>query len=107
MPKIINTYGLPAVIYMVVFFIACVYTISQLIFNTSNSELSGVFPMVVTMPWSLLLFNFLDKSGYINWYDSFAGNHIVYGLLALLPMVIYASINTFILYMIFGRKKEI
>lgn len=44
----------------------------------------------------------LNSLGYITWYDHFAGNPVIYGLLALLPLLIAALVNSIILYYI-GR----
>ena len=44
----------------------------------------------------------LDSLGYITWYDHFAGNPVVYGLLALLPLLLAALVNATILYFV-GR----
>ncbi len=73
-----------------------------LIFHTANSEFSGLLPILETLPWSIMVTPILDSLGYIGWYNHFAGNPLVYGLFALLPLLFGAFVNAIILYFI-GR----
>ena len=76
------------------------YTMYLLAFHTADSELSGMLPAIVTFPWSMIIHPIFDSIGYITWYDQFADNPVVYGLLALFPLLLAALINATILYFI-------
>ena len=73
-----------------------------LVFDTANSELSFVFPLIVSLPWSLLLQPFWEWLGFIHWYGQFAGNPALYGFFATLTIVPGVAANAFIVYFI-GR----
>lgn len=88
--------------YLGIFALSGIYMLYLLIFHTANSEFSGLLSILVTLPWSIIMTPVLNSLGYITWYDHFAGNPVIYGLLALLPLLIAALVNSIILYYI-GR----
>jgi hypothetical protein len=88
--------------YLGIFLLSGIYMLYLLIFHTANSEFSGLFSIFLTLPWSILVTPIMDLLGYINWYNQFAGNPLIYGLFALLPLLSGALVNAIILYFI-GR----
>ncbi|MGD0589820.1 MAG: hypothetical protein ABSA44_03335 [Bacteroidota bacterium] len=88
--------------YLGIFLLSGIYMLYLLIFHTANSEFSGLFSILITLPWSIIVTPMLDSLGYMSWYNHFAGNPLVYGLLALLPLLSAALVNAIILYFI-GR----
>ena len=95
--------GLSFVIaYLAVYLFAEFIAFRALIFDTANSELSGVPAILVTLPWSIMFGPFWDLVGFVKWYDRFAGTPALYGFLASLTILPGAIINAVILYYI-GR----
>lgn len=84
--------------YLALFFAAEMWAIYILVTQTSTSEFCGLPAVVVTLPWSALMTPILIGSGYIAWYERFAGNPVVYGLFAMLGLLPSALINAGILY---------
>lgn len=91
--------------YLAVFLLAEFIVFGSLIFDTRRSELSGLFAIVVTLPWSVMLRPLWDAAGFIKWYGRFAGTPAVYGLFASMTVLPGAIINAAILYHI-GRAVE-
>jgi len=89
-----------AVAYLAVFLFAEVIAFRALIFDTANSELSGVPAIFVTLPWSLMFERFWDSVGYVNWYNQFGGTPTLYGFFASLTVLPGWIINAAILYYI-------
>jgi len=71
-----------------------------LIFETANSDLSGVLAILVTAPWSMMLVSICSASGYIAWYGRFAGTPALYGFFAMLGILPGAILNAIIVYQI-------
>jgi hypothetical protein len=90
------------VAYFAIFLFAEFIAFRALIFDTANSELSGVFAIFVTLPWSIMLVPFWDLVGFVKWYGRFAGTPALYGFFASLTILPGAIINAVILYYI-GR----
>ena len=88
--------------YLGIFALSGIYTLYFLIFHAASSEFSGLLPVLLTLPWSMVMILILDGLGYITWYDHFADNPVAYGLLALLPLLLAALVNATIIYFI-GR----
>jgi hypothetical protein len=91
-----------AIAYLAIVFLADLTAFHALIFDTAHSELSGVFAMFVTLPWSIILAPFWDWAGFVDWYGRFARTPAVYGFFASLTILPGAIINAAILYNI-GR----
>ena len=101
--KLRSRLGLRLVIaYLAIVFLAELTAFHALIFDTAHSELSGVFAMFVTLPWSIILAPFWDWAGFVDWYGRFARTPAVYGFFASLTVLPGAIINAAILYYI-GR----
>jgi hypothetical protein len=94
-----------ASVYLTVFFLAYLYVLWALVFNTANSELCGVLEILVTLPWSFPWIFLINKTGYVAWYSQFASQHVLYGTLATLVDLPPALLNAAILYFI-GKKTE-
>jgi hypothetical protein len=88
--------------YLAIFLFAEVIAFRALIFDTANSELSGVFAIFVTLPWSIMFGRFWVSVGFIKWYSQFASTPALYGFFASLTDLPGAIINAVILYYI-GR----
>jgi hypothetical protein len=58
--------------YVTIFLFAEFLAFRALIFDTANSELSGVPATFVTLPWSIMLGPIWDLTGFAKWYDRFA-----------------------------------
>jgi len=91
--------------YIGIFLLSGIYMLYLLIYHTANSEFSGLLPIVETLPWSIIVTPLLDSLGYMSWYNHFAGTPLVYGLFALIPLLLGAFVNAIILYFI-GRLFE-
>jgi membrane protein DedA with SNARE-associated domain len=89
-----------SLVYLAVFLLAGGYAIYSLVFNTANSELSGVPAILVAMPWSLVVVPIVNGLGYVSWYGHFAGQPALYGFLAMLGLLPAALLNMIILYFI-------
>jgi hypothetical protein len=76
-----------AIGYLAVFVVAECLTLYDLVFHTAQSEFSGLWIIVVGLPWSLMLSPVWSAVGYVNWYSRFAGTPLVYGLLATGPVL--------------------
>jgi len=85
-------------IYLGVFFLTGIFALCVLVFNTKNSEFSGIFSILVTLPWSFLFLPVEKALGYVSWYEKFAGTPFIYGCFALLGMTPGALLNTILLY---------
>ena len=95
--------GLTFVIaYLAIFLFAEFLAFRALIFDTANSELSGVPAIFVTLPWSVMMGPFWDLVGFVKWYERFASTPALYGFFASLTTLPGAIINAVILYYI-GR----
>lgn len=88
--------------YLAIFLLAEAVAFRALIFDTANSELSGVPAIFVTLPWSLMFGPFWDSVGFVNWYNQFAGTPALYGFFASLTVLPGWIINAAILYCIGG-----
>ena len=88
--------------YLAIFLFAEAIAFHALIFDTANSELSGVPAIFVTLPWSLMFARVWDSVGFINWYNQFASTPALYGFFASLTDLPGFIINAAILYYI-GR----
>ena len=88
--------------YLGIFVLSGIYMLYLLVSHTANSEFFGLLSILITLPWSMMMTPISDSLGYIDWYNHFAGNPVVYGLLALLPLMIAALVNACILYFV-GR----
>jgi hypothetical protein len=88
--------------YLAIFLFAEFIIFRALIFDTANSELSGVLAMFVTLPWSILFGPLWDWVGFVKWYGQFASTPALYGFFASLTILPGAIINAAILYYI-GR----
>lgn len=88
--------------YLAIFLLAEGLAFHALIFDTANSELSGVPAIFVTLPWSLMFASFWDSVGFVNWYNQFAGTPALYGFFASLTDLPGFIINAAILYGIGG-----
>ena len=86
--------------YLGIFFLSGIHMLYLLIFHAANSEFSGLFAIMVTLPWSIMIAPLLDSLGYIAWYEHFAGNPAVYGLFALAPFSLAALVNAAFLYLV-------
>lgn len=84
--------------YLAIFLFAEALAFRALIFDTANSELSGVPAIFVTLPWSLMFGSFWDSVGFVNWYNQFAGTPALYGFFASLTDLPGFIINAAILY---------
>jgi ABC-type glycerol-3-phosphate transport system permease component len=84
--------------YLSCFALAEAYALAQLTFNTRHSEFSGIFAILVTLPWSMMTIPIARSVGYIAWYDQFASTPALYGLLGGLVLLPGALINALILY---------
>ena len=80
-------------IYLGLFILSGLFAMFSLVFNTAHSEFSGIFAILVTLPWSIIL-------KIPNWYDKYASMHVLYGLCAMLNLTPGALINATILYYI-------
>jgi hypothetical protein len=97
--KLRSRLGLIFVIaYLAIFLLAELTCFYSLIFDTANSALSGVFPIIVTLPWSILFGHFWDSVGYVKWYGRFAGTPALYGFFASLTILPGAIINVILVY---------
>jgi hypothetical protein len=94
-----------ALAYLAIFLFAEFTLFHALIFNTANSELSGVPAIIVTLPWSMMLAPFWDWAGFVKWYGQFAGTPALYGIFASMTVLPGAIINAVILYYI-GRLMD-
>jgi hypothetical protein len=74
--------SLLAIVYLAAFLVAECLTLYDLVFHTAQSEFSGLWIIVVALPWSLMLSPLWNAVGYVEWYGRFAGTPLVYGLLA-------------------------
>jgi hypothetical protein len=83
-----------ALSYLAIFALAEAFAFHRLVFHTATSEFSGLFALLATMPWSMIRVPLADSLGYIAWYDRFAGNFAVLGLLP------GAILNAVILYFV-------
>jgi hypothetical protein len=98
--------------YLAIFLFAEFLAFRALIFETANSELSGVPAIFVTLPWSVVFGPFWDLTGFVKWYDRFASTPALYGFFASLTILPGAIINAVILYYIgraidrFARKQR-
>ena len=70
-----------AIAYLAVFLLAQCFTVAAMKLNPANSEMSGIFGVLVTLPWSLMLVPIWNALGYIEWYGRFANSPGLYGLL--------------------------
>jgi hypothetical protein len=101
--KLRSRLGLIFVIaYLAIFLLAEFIIFRALMFDTANSELSGVFAIFVTLPWSVIFGPFWDLVGFVKWYARFASTPALYGFFASLTILPGAIINAVILYNI-GR----
>ncbi|MBS3902832.1 MAG: hypothetical protein KGZ30_00435 [Anaplasmataceae bacterium] len=87
--------------YFGVFVLSGLYAIYLLVFNTANSEFSGMVALLVTLPWSVIFSPVLSSFGYIDWYTQFASSPAVYGIFAVLGLLPGAIINAIVLYFLF------
>lgn len=90
------------VTYLAIFLFAEGLAFRALIFDTANSELSGVPAIFITLPWSIIFGRFWDSVGFVNWYNRFAGSPALYGFFASLTVLPGWIINAAILYYIGG-----
>ena len=79
--------------YLSIFILSSVYALYLLVFHTANSEFSGLFAILVTLPWSVAF-------PLPVWYDSFAGKPFLYGTFAMLNLLPAALLNAGFLYLI-------
>ncbi|HET9177058.1 MAG TPA: hypothetical protein VFQ24_01735 [Terriglobia bacterium] len=84
--------------YLAIFLFAEILAFRSLIFDTANSELSGVPAIFITLPWSIIFGRFWDSVGFVNWYNRFAGSPALYGFFASLTVLPGLIINAAILY---------
>lgn len=84
--------------YLAVFLSAEAITFHALIFDTANSELSGVPAIFVTLPWSIMFGRVWDSLGFVHWYNHFAATPALYGFFASLTLLPGFIINAVILY---------
>ncbi len=91
-----------AIGYLALFLVAECLTLNGLVFHTAQSEFSGLWIILVALPWSLMLTQVGSAVGYVNWYNRFAGTPLVYGLLASVTVLPGVVLNAVILYWI-GR----
>ena len=90
-----------AIPYLVAFSLSEVYVFYSLVFHAADSAFSGLFSIILTIPWSMLIIPILDLFGYIAWYEQFShGSTIFYGIFASLPLLIAALINAKLLYLL-------
>src|SRR5579859_6492332 len=87
-----------ALAYLAIFVLAQLYTIRALVQNPANSEMSGIFGVLVTLPWSLILTPVWNALGYVDWYGKYSNSPVVYGLLGTLAILPGAAINATIAY---------
>jgi hypothetical protein len=87
-------------VYLFIFLLTegCLFYAVQL--HTDRSEFSGLFALMVTLPWSLILLPMWQALGYIDWYGRFASSPALYGLLASVTMLPGAILNAGIAYWI-------
>lgn len=75
-----------------------------------SADMSGVFIVLVTLPWSPVTTSFSSSLGYLDWTGKFARSSIIYVPLASLTMLPGALINAAIAYwigkMVDGIHKE-
>jgi hypothetical protein len=90
------------IVYLAIFLFAEFIAFRALIFDTANSELSGVPALFVTLPWSIMFGPFWDLVGFVKWYSRFGSTPALYGFFASLTVLPGAIINAVILYYI-GR----
>jgi len=86
--------------YLAIYVLSGLYAMYMLVFHTASSELSGVWAILVTLPWSLIFAPVMDALGVIAWYDRFASHPIVYGLCATMTLLPGALLNATILYFV-------
>ena len=91
-----------AIGYLAVFGVAECLMLYDLVFHTAQSEFSGLWIIVVGLPWSLMLTPVWSAVGYVDWTNRFAGTPLVYGLLASVPVLPGVVLNAGIVYWI-GR----
>lgn len=87
-----------ASIYFFGFFVISLYVLAVITFDTANSELIGLYPILYTFPWSFIITALYDALGVVEFVDNFAGTPLVYGFFALLTFLPAALVNTVILY---------
>ena len=86
--------------YLAVFGAAECLTLATLVFQTAHSEFAGLWIIVIALPWSMMLSPLWNATGYIDWYNRFAGTPLLYGLLASVTVLPGVLLNAVIAYAI-------
>ncbi len=80
-------------VYLGLFFLFSYYAAQN-----SHDAFCGLPAVVITLPWSAMLIPLYLISGYIPWYEKFAGTPVIYIFFAMLGLLPAALINTWIIY---------
>ena len=104
--KINNSRIAPALVflYLGLFFLSSYYAACN-----SRDAFCGLPAIVITLPWSIILVPIYLLSGYITWYEKFAGTPLIYIAFAMLGLLPGALINAWIIHKFiknFGRSSQ-
>lgn len=86
-------------IYLALFALSGAYALYLLMFHTEHSEFSGMFSILITLPWSIPWGAFMNSLGYIGWYERFSGTPVLYGIFALIGLLPPALLNAVLFYL--------
>ncbi len=83
-------------IYLLLFIVSITYLFFMLQYYPEKAEFAGVYTVILTLPWSIIIFTLIDKV------------YVISALSLLMKMLFFCFcgiLNTFILYMI-GHKLQ-
>ena len=82
------------------FFFAEFIAFYSQMFETANSELSGVFSVYVALPWSILLVHLWKSMGFHHWHGRYAGAPALHGWWGVLAVLLGVILNVVIAYLL-------